>query len=156
MGGRATLAPCPEEPCAPQRLSWASLRVAGTTLPYVPWRTCDATCSVALQKTTTLGRLLLSPHSAPDHSQARTARWSFTGRPSPWTASSRPSAVFWILKFGRQVNWARTLRRYHHMKGSRKKEMSTEEIRAWRETWGAQATRSRTFQGKEKTIREER
>ena len=42
------------------------------------------------------------------------------------------------------------------MKGSRKKEMSTEEIRAWRETWRAQATRSRTFHGKEKAIREER
>lgn len=42
------------------------------------------------------------------------------------------------------------------MKGSRKKEMSTEEIRAWRETWRAQVARSRTSHGKEKAIREER
>lgn len=42
------------------------------------------------------------------------------------------------------------------MKGSRKKDMSTEEIRAWRETWRARAARSRTFHGKEKAVREER
>ena len=42
------------------------------------------------------------------------------------------------------------------MKGSRKKDMSTEEIRAWRETWRARAAHSRTFHGKEKAVREER
>ena len=71
LRGPAARAPCPEEPRLPQRLSWASLGVAGSMLPYVPWRNCDATRSVASQKTATSGRLL-SPHSAPDGGQART------------------------------------------------------------------------------------
>ena len=73
MRGPAALAPCPEEPHLPQHLSWASLGVAGTMPPYVPWMTCDAMRSVASQKTAALGRLLLSPHSTPDRGQARTA-----------------------------------------------------------------------------------